>query len=107
MLEIGRRRVGKESRYWRDWSSDVCSSDLRFPEKRKARERGATVDLRAREPFQTRRQRRRGAPRSLQVGGQSREQHALPLSGIARLQLVVELTVVHARDRKTSCRERE
>src|SRR5947209_8181612 len=22
------RRVGKESRYWRDWSSDVCSSDL-------------------------------------------------------------------------------
>src|SRR3712207_2158598 len=23
------RRVGKECRYWRDWSSDVCSSDLR------------------------------------------------------------------------------
>src|ERR1035437_5130282 len=23
------RRVGKEWRYWRDWSSDVCSSDLR------------------------------------------------------------------------------
>src|SRR3712207_6576338 len=22
------RRGGKESRYWRDWSSDVCSSDL-------------------------------------------------------------------------------
>src|SRR5947209_555684 len=22
------RRVGKECRYWRDWSSDVCSSDL-------------------------------------------------------------------------------
>src|ERR1035437_204527 len=22
------RRVGKEGRYWRDWSSDVCSSDL-------------------------------------------------------------------------------
>src|SRR5947209_5294725 len=22
------RRVGKEWRYWRDWSSDVCSSDL-------------------------------------------------------------------------------
>src|SRR5947209_498593 len=22
------RRVGKEERYWRDWSSDVCSSDL-------------------------------------------------------------------------------
>src|SRR5947209_3125369 len=22
------RRVGKEVRYWRDWSSDVCSSDL-------------------------------------------------------------------------------
>src|SRR5947209_3688851 len=24
------RRVGKECRYWRDWSSDVCSSDLWF-----------------------------------------------------------------------------
>src|SRR5947209_2959087 len=24
------RRVGKERRYWRDWSSDVCSSDLHF-----------------------------------------------------------------------------
>src|SRR3712207_1134983 len=24
------RRVGKEGRYWRDWSSDVCSSDLRM-----------------------------------------------------------------------------
>src|SRR5581483_6081878 len=23
------RRVGKECRYWRDWNSDVCSSDLR------------------------------------------------------------------------------
>src|SRR5947209_3170674 len=23
------RRVGKECRYWRDWSSDVCSSDLK------------------------------------------------------------------------------
>src|ERR1035437_162320 len=22
------RRVGEEGRYWRDWSSDVCSSDL-------------------------------------------------------------------------------
>src|SRR3712207_2836730 len=22
------RRVGAEGRYWRDWSSDVCSSDL-------------------------------------------------------------------------------
>src|ERR1035437_2130015 len=22
------RRGGKEGRYWRDWSSDVCSSDL-------------------------------------------------------------------------------
>src|SRR3712207_594050 len=22
------RRVGEECRYWRDWSSDVCSSDL-------------------------------------------------------------------------------
>src|SRR3712207_750257 len=22
------RRVGEEWRYWRDWSSDVCSSDL-------------------------------------------------------------------------------
>src|ERR1035437_8407590 len=22
------RRVGKECRYWRDWSSDVCCSDL-------------------------------------------------------------------------------
>src|SRR5947209_1091019 len=25
------RRVGKEWRYWRDWSSDVCSSDLPYP----------------------------------------------------------------------------
>src|SRR5947209_5154251 len=25
------RRVGKECRYWRDWSSDVCSSDLKQP----------------------------------------------------------------------------
>src|SRR3712207_3372841 len=27
------RRVGKECRYWRDWSSDVCSSDLRCTRK--------------------------------------------------------------------------
>src|SRR3712207_3395098 len=26
------RRVGKACRYWRDWSSDVCSSDLRGTE---------------------------------------------------------------------------
>src|SRR5215217_1423215 len=26
--ESEERRVGKECRYWRDWSSDVCSSDL-------------------------------------------------------------------------------
>src|ERR1035437_4168248 len=25
------RRGGKERRYWRDWSSDVCSSDLAWP----------------------------------------------------------------------------
>src|SRR5947209_8002994 len=27
-LRSEERRVGKECRYWRDWSSDVCSSDL-------------------------------------------------------------------------------
>src|ERR1035437_6305994 len=27
------RRVGKEGRYWRDWSSDVCSSDLHAPRR--------------------------------------------------------------------------
>src|SRR3712207_4120955 len=27
------RRGGKEGRYWRDWSSDVCSSDLVVIEK--------------------------------------------------------------------------
>src|ERR1035437_9173077 len=27
------RRVGEESRYWRDWSSDVCSSDLGYPDR--------------------------------------------------------------------------
>src|ERR1035437_4588817 len=28
------RRVGEECRYWRDWSSDVCSSDLSCSEGR-------------------------------------------------------------------------
>src|SRR5947209_6992611 len=28
LIRSEERRVGKESRYWRDWSSDVCSSDL-------------------------------------------------------------------------------
>src|SRR5476651_782151 len=28
MARSEERRVGKERRYWRDWSSDVCSSDL-------------------------------------------------------------------------------
>src|SRR3712207_2202541 len=28
VLRSEERRVGKECRYWRDWSSDVCSSDL-------------------------------------------------------------------------------
>src|SRR3712207_8959784 len=26
----------RHTRYWRDWSSDVCSSDLRVPELRRA-----------------------------------------------------------------------
>src|ERR1035437_3367416 len=30
-LRSEERRVGKECRYWRDWSSDVCSSDLLPP----------------------------------------------------------------------------
>src|ERR1035437_5640251 len=31
------RRVGKEWRSWRDWSSDVCSSDLSPPDSVQAR----------------------------------------------------------------------
>src|ERR1035437_2684025 len=32
------RRVGTECRYWRDWSSDVCSSDLiAYPRRSKMR----------------------------------------------------------------------
>src|SRR3712207_5260092 len=31
-LRSEERRVGKECRSWRDWSSDVCSSDLRARE---------------------------------------------------------------------------
>src|SRR3712207_5917134 len=27
-MRLEERRVGEEGRYWRDWSSDVCSSDL-------------------------------------------------------------------------------
>src|SRR5581483_10142360 len=39
------RRVGKECRYWRDWSSDVCSSDLAktTAEKEKIMEKVARV----------------------------------------------------------------
>src|ERR1035437_954076 len=28
-----RGRVGEKRRYWRDWSSDVCSSDLSRPDE--------------------------------------------------------------------------
>src|SRR5476651_9451 len=43
------RRVGKECRYWRDWSSDVCSSDLN-QRVRSARARSRRVSALDEEP---------------------------------------------------------
>src|SRR5947207_1863411 len=104
--QIGRARVGKGCRSLCDWSSDVCSSDLRMARIRgrgQARGRvsrgrgGARGSARSR-----RRRRRRGNPRRAHRAGPPRARRLCSGSRGARRDR-------HCRsraDRKSSCRER-